>query len=131
MLSLSSGVNLLAPHHHKWVVIVFNLLPFFGGQFAPLFHNNLATRLKAYMSMAHREEWEMRMKEGFETVKDAAEAQREMREAQIGGVVATDAEQAVLEAALEGAPAAGGGGGGPQQEEEEGLSTSSTAARDD
>ena len=41
-----------APHHHghQWVVIVFNLLPFFGGQFAPLFHDTMANALKAYSS---------------------------------------------------------------------------------
>ena len=41
-----------APHHsgHQWVVIVFNLLPFFGGQFAPLFHDTMAATLKAYAS---------------------------------------------------------------------------------
>ena len=40
------------PHHsgHQWVVIVFNLLPFFGGQFAPLFHDTMAAALKAYAS---------------------------------------------------------------------------------
>ena len=46
-MSDSSGAS--APHHgHEWVVIVFNLLPFFGGQLAPLFHDQLATALKAY-----------------------------------------------------------------------------------
>ena len=31
-------------------MIVFNLLPFFGGQFDPLYHDQLAARLKAYTS---------------------------------------------------------------------------------
>ena len=45
-MSDSSGAS--APHHgHEWVVIVFNLLSF-GGQLAPLFHDQLATALKAY-----------------------------------------------------------------------------------
>ena len=46
-MSDSSGAS--APHHgHEWVVIVFNLLSFFGGQLAPRFHDLLATALKAY-----------------------------------------------------------------------------------
>ena len=48
-MSDSSGVS--APHHgHQWCVLVFNLLPFFGGQFAPLFHDAMAVALKAYAS---------------------------------------------------------------------------------
>ena len=48
-MSDSSGAS--APHHgHEWVVIVFNLLPFFGGQFAPLFHDAMAMALKAYIT---------------------------------------------------------------------------------
>ena len=31
-------------------MIVFNLLPFFGGQFAPLFHDAMAMALKAYIT---------------------------------------------------------------------------------
>jgi hypothetical protein len=37
-------------HGHESVVIVFNLLPFFGGQFEPLFHDQMAAKLKAYTS---------------------------------------------------------------------------------
>jgi hypothetical protein len=51
------------------------------------------------------------------TVEDAAEALREMREAQMGGVVATAEELAELEAALDdeeaGNPSGGGDGAGP------------------
>jgi hypothetical protein len=60
------------------------------------------------------------MEEGFFTVEDAAEALRELRAAEMGGVLATAEEQAELEAALddalddalEAAQAGGGGGGG-------------------
>ena len=46
---MSDSSEASAPHHgHEWVVIVFNLLSFFGGQLAPLFHDQLATALKAY-----------------------------------------------------------------------------------
>ena len=58
----------------------------------------------------------LNMVEGFQTVEDAAEALREMRETQMGGVEATVEEQSELEAALEGdevaVPAAADGGGG-------------------
>ena len=32
-------------------MIVLNLLPFFGGQSAPLFHDAMATALKAYIAV--------------------------------------------------------------------------------
>ena len=53
-MSDSSGAS--APHHgHEWVVIVFNLLPFFYGQLAPAFHDALATALKAYTMHGHKQ----------------------------------------------------------------------------
>ena len=50
VLSISSGG--FAPLHpgHEWRVFVFNLLPFFGGQFNPIFHDQMADALKAYTS---------------------------------------------------------------------------------
>ena len=49
-MSDSSGVNMHHHHGHEWVVIVSNLLPFFGEQFVPLFHDAMATTLKAYIA---------------------------------------------------------------------------------
>ena len=102
-----------APHHgHLWVVIIFNLLPFFGGQFAPLFHDTMAANLKAYSSNLLNipnvgpkhlaQGLPLRMDEGFRDLDDTVEAVREMREAEGGGVAATTAEMAELEAALGG-----------------------------
>ena len=49
-MSDSSGASAPPHHGHQWVVLVFNLLPFFGGQFNPLFHVAMAAALKAYTS---------------------------------------------------------------------------------
>ena len=122
-MSDSSGINPSRHDGHQWTVIVFNLLPW-RGQLTPAHHDALATALKGYQSLRATS---LTIEEGFATYEDAAEALREMREAQAGGVEATIEEQRELEAAvaeLEAQEAAGpssatgggrgGGGAGPE-----------------